>query len=224
MTRKSPQEKKQLDYERDHFTPGWNSSSRRFAKAWRGKKTHANRQYRRRSQELLVGMKTGIGEDDLFSDDLTAARFQESVSRKRLRKQGTMTLREKVETKLAKRATMVGRRARTKREAEAWAKSAVATLGGLQAEKFVEASRRAELLCRGNVDELRRVMSSRDPVDRALLFLRHIRDGSGHLVDALRRRPELQEALANWLKKAERADGRKATASPKQKKKLRTGH
>lgn len=129
MTRKSPQEKKQLDYERDHFTPGWNSSSRMFAKTWRGKKTHANRQYRRRSQELLVGMKTGIGEDDLFSDDLTAARFQESVSRKRLRKQGTMTLREKVETKLSKRATMVGRRARTKREAEAWAKSAVATLG-----------------------------------------------------------------------------------------------
>ena len=53
MGRKSPQEKKELEYTKDHFTFGWNSS-RAFPKTWKRKKTNLNREYRRKSGELSV--------------------------------------------------------------------------------------------------------------------------------------------------------------------------
>ena len=73
MSRKSPQEKKELEYTKGHFTFGF-KSSRMFPKTWKRKKTQANRQYRRKSQELLAGLKPGMDEEGLISDDLTAAR------------------------------------------------------------------------------------------------------------------------------------------------------
>lgn len=207
MNRKSPQEKKQLEYTKDHFTFGWHSS-RMFPKTWKRKKAHANRQYRRKAQELLWGVKPGIGQQDLTSDDLTAARFQKSITRKRLYKQGTVTLGEKVKAKLEKRAALVERRAQTKRSCDSRARSALTALNGLQGKELVEVARRAETLCRGNVDELRRVMSSQDPVDRALEFLHCISLGSAHESSALQRNPALQEGFSAWLKKAERATTR----------------
>lgn len=179
-----------------------------FPKTWKRKKTQVNRQYRRKSQKLLTDLKPGIGEVDVISEELTADRFQKSVSRKRLYKHGTVTLAQKVKAKMEKRAATVGRRTQSKQRSDRWAISAVTTLDGLQGEKLAEAVRRAETLCSGNVEELQRVTSSRDPVDRALEFLYHISFGSAHETYALYRSPELQHRLGMWLKKAKRVTGR----------------
>ena len=76
--RKSPQEKKSLEYTRDHFTFAEHSS---FPTTWKRKKTHANREFRRKSAELLVQAKSGMAVDDvaLIADDLTASLFQKSL-------------------------------------------------------------------------------------------------------------------------------------------------
>src|SRR5215472_16015046 len=102
--RRSPQEKKQLEYTKDHFTFGWDSS-RKFPQTWKRKKKNANRQYRRKSQELLTTAKPGMGTSDveLVGDGWTATRFQPSVSRKRLRKTGTVTVAEKIKKKFERR-------------------------------------------------------------------------------------------------------------------------
>src|SRR5215469_7742839 len=111
QVRKTPQEKKGLEYTKDHFTFG-QQSSRTFPKTWKRKKAHANREYRRKSGELLAQAKPGIGSQDLpaIADDLTAARFTKSVVRKPLEKTDTVTLEEKVRLKLARREKSVGRR------------------------------------------------------------------------------------------------------------------
>jgi len=108
--RKSPQQKKELELTRDHFTRGWHSS-RMFPRTWKRKKVGANREYRQKSEELLAQAKPGIGALDieLIADDPTAARFQKSVIRKRLHKIGTVTVGEKVKDKLERRAEAVGR-------------------------------------------------------------------------------------------------------------------
>jgi len=98
--RKSPQQKKELEYTRNHFTFGW-VSSRNFPQTWKRKKARVNRNYRHKSEEILAQAKPGIASDDVESiaDDLTAARFQKSISRKRLRKVGTVTVGEENQTK-----------------------------------------------------------------------------------------------------------------------------
>lgn len=218
MTRKSPQEKKELEYSKDHFTPGFDSS-RMFPRTWKRKKTQANRQYRRKSQELLAGLKPGMSEDDLIPDDLTASRFQKSVSRKRLHKQGTITLGEKVKLTLEHRAEMVGRRVNRKREAEAWANSALSTLNSLQGEKLIAFVRRADRYRHGSLDERLHVMSSQDPLDRAICFLGRIDYGSGggsaHEIYVVCRNPELRKGFETWLMKFEKL------ITPKQQNKAR---
>jgi hypothetical protein len=227
VDRKSPQEKKKLEYTKNHFTFGW-QSSRMFPKTWKQRKTKVNRQYRRKSQELLAELKPGLSEHDLTSDDLTATRFQKSVSRKRLYKQGTVTVGEKVKAKLEKRTAIAGRRVQGKRECDRWARSAVTTLNGLQAKELADVARRAKALCTGNMDELLHVMSSHHPVDRALEFLRRVSFGSAPETSALRRSEELQQGLATWLKNAEsvvvgsrhteasgRSEGRETTFAPR---------
>lgn len=207
MRRKSPQEKKALEYAKDHFTFG-RQSSRMFPKTWKVKKAQVNRQYRRKSQNVLADLRPGIGEADLMSEDLTAARFQKSISRKRLYKHGTVTLGEKVKVKMEKRAATVGRRNQLKERSDRRAMSAITTLDGLQDEELARAARRAETLCSGNAQELRRVMSSQDPVDRALEFLYRICFGSAHEIYALWRNPELQHRLGIWLNKPEKVTAR----------------
>jgi len=85
------------------------------------------------------------------------------------------------------------------------ATSAISTLGSLDSEKLVGVVRRADLLCGArNADELKRVLQSNDPIDRALHFLYRISSGSAFEIDALRRNPELDEALGIWMEKAKR--------------------
>lgn len=183
---------------KDHFTFGWNSS-RNFPQTWKRKKEHANRVYRRKSEELLAPAKPGMAGDDVdaLSDDLTAAHFQMSVSRKRLRKTGTVTVGEKVRMKLDRRADAVGRNVRRHRQYDDSASSAVRTLCSLGGEQLAEVVRRADLLCNArNADELKRVRCGKDRIDRALYFLRQVVvAGSTFERDALRRNSDVGEAF-----------------------------
>jgi hypothetical protein len=204
--RKSPQQKKELEYTKDHFTFGWHSS-RMFPNAWRLKKARLNRQYRRKSEQLLAQTKPGIEVDDveLVADDLTAARFQKSVIRKRLHKTGTVTVGEKVKRKLQKREEMVGRRVQRHQQYDRAATSAIGTLRSLDGRKFVDVVRQADLLCgTRNEGELKRVLQSNDPVDKALHFLYRIGSGSAFEQETLRRNPQLDKDLAVWIEKAKR--------------------
>jgi hypothetical protein len=202
--RKSPREKKSLEYTRDHFTFAEHSS---FPKMWKRKKTHANREYRRKSAGLLVQAKPGMGADDvaLIADDLTAALFQKSVVRKPLRKTGTVTVGEKVERKLVKREQSIGRRARSHEPYDLAADSAIRTLTSLEGENLVDVVRRARVLCDGgNPEEWVRLRQSSDPLDQALHFLQQLSHGSAYEIDAVRRNEELGAALAAWVTKANR--------------------
>jgi len=202
--RRSPQEKKSLEYTRDHFTFAEHSS---FPKTWKRKKTHANREYRRKSGELLVQAKPGMGADDVASitDDLTAPLFQKSVVRKRLRKTGTVTVGEKVERKLMKREESVGRRAKRRESFDIEADSAIHTLTSLEGERLVDFVRRASDLCGGgNSEEWLRVSKSGDPLDRALFFLEQLSHGSAYTIAAVCRNEKLRESLATWVTKANR--------------------
>jgi hypothetical protein len=200
--RKSPQQKKHEEYTKDHFTLGRHSS---FPKTWKRKKTYVNREYRRKSEELLLQAKPGMAADDvaLIADDLTAALFQKSVVRKPLHKTGTVTVGEKVKLKLEKREQRVGRSARSHEPYDRAATSAIRTLISLEGEKLVNVVRRAGLLCGARfTDEHARMQQSSDPVDQALYFLYRLTSGSGYEIEAIRRNQESGTALADWIAKA----------------------
>jgi len=80
---KTPQENKHLEYNRDHFT--FSSSGRAFSKAWMQKKALANRQYRRKSDELLALAKPMMPAKlvEVVAGDFTAAHLTKPVLRKR---------------------------------------------------------------------------------------------------------------------------------------------
>jgi hypothetical protein len=117
---KSPQQKKQLEYDKDHFT--FSESPHAFSKQWRRKKTHLSRQYRRRSEELLAPAKPQISADDAerVVGDLTIGHLKYSITRKPLRKSSTVTVGEKVQLKLEKRAQTAGRREKATRNMTVW--------------------------------------------------------------------------------------------------------
>jgi len=213
---KSPQEKKQLEYTRDHFTFGWHSS-RYFPKTWKAKKAQANRQYRRKSQEILAPAKTGATahEVEIVADDLTAARFQRSVSRKRLRKAGTVTVGEKIKTKLEYRREAVGRKVLQRQQYEARAASVLTTLNRMDKEQFVEAVRQAEAFCRGNVDYQTRVQLLKSQTNCALVFLLH---QLGRPTETLRRNPALANAFQPWVEKAARIIERDKRAADRKRR------
>jgi hypothetical protein len=202
---KSPREKKELEYAKGHFTFGF-VSSRNFPKTWKRKKTLANREYRHKSEELLTQAKAGIksNDEELMTDDLTPARFQKSISRKRLRKTGTVTVGEKVRRKLEARNAAVGRNVRRHEQFDNAVSATVKTLGSLERDELVVVVRRAELLTKRNADELKRVVQSKEPIDRALYVLYRISIGSAFEIDALRRNPEIYDQLRSWMGKAQR--------------------
>ncbi|MGD0903300.1 MAG: hypothetical protein ABR924_10210 [Terracidiphilus sp.] len=204
--RKSPQEKKFLELTKDHFTVGFRST-RTFPKTWKRKKAHANREYRRKSEELLVQAKPGIAGEDvsLVADDLTAARFQKSVVRKPLKKVGTITVGERIKLGLARRKDMAGRRLQRQETDRQAATLAISTLSSLEGERLVDFVRRAGVLC-GAMDakEAARMQLSKDPVDQALHFIYRIAWGLNSPAGAVCRDPELCKALAAWEAKANR--------------------
>jgi hypothetical protein len=68
----------------------------------------------------------------------------------------------------------------------------------------VDVVRRAKMLGHCSMDERNRLYRSSDPVDQALRFLHRLNWGSASQIDALRRNPELDKALGNWMAKATR--------------------
>ena len=204
--RKSPQEKKALELTKDHFTGGFNST-RSFHKKWKQKKTHANREYRRKSEELLAPAKPGIAAADvpLTVDDLTAVRFQKSVVRKPLRKTGTITVGEKIKVGLAKREQTVGRKVQRRESDHRAAASVIRTLSSLEGDRLVEFVRAAGRLCAAiGGDEARRVQLSKNPLDQALHFIYRLKWGLNSPADAVCRDEELHKALSAWTVKANR--------------------
>lgn len=224
--RKSPQEKKQDHYKKDHFTSGWNSQ-KSFRKGWKRKKAHVNREYRRKSDEVLAPAKTGIAAEDieLIGDDLTANRFENSVLRKRLRKVGTVTVGDKIRIQLEKRQLRTDRRLRQDQRYDQAATFAVNTLCSLEGEELIGAARSFDLLCANrNPAEWKRVFRSKAPVDRAMLFLYALAAGSVWECDALKRNPELNKALGAWVEKAviiarreERSESKRKLRKPSSK-------
>lgn len=203
--RKSPQEKKQLEFTRDHFSSGYNSA-RGFSKGWRRKKTRVNREYRRKSDELLAPLKPGLEADDvvMISEDLTTARFQKSVSRNRLHKIGIISVGERVKERLERRTDRAGRRAEQHRHFDHLAWQAVQTLNRLSGEELIKVVNRAGLLRKRNRIEHGRIKKSGDLVDQALDFLRAVSVGSGKELDALQRNPNVNRDLGLWIQKAHR--------------------
>jgi hypothetical protein len=204
--RKSPRQKKELEYTRDHFTGGFNSAVRGFSKGWQRKKAHVNRKLRRKSGELMAPAKLGLEAQDveIISSELTAAHLQKSATRKRLHKIGTVTMGERVKKRLQRLADAVGRKVQQRQHLDHAAAEAVRTLNRLSGERLVRVVYRGESLRKRNGDELKRVRNSKDPVDQALNFLYAVSIGSGRELDALRRNPKVNRELASWIQKANR--------------------
>ena len=97
--KKTPQEKKEAAYEKDHYTFAWHSPHS-FRKGWNKKKKNANRVIRRKSKGLLHAVQNSTCEDlGPEHECLTAELFRKGLSRKRLLKTGVVNLREKIKTK-----------------------------------------------------------------------------------------------------------------------------
>jgi hypothetical protein len=208
--RKSPQEKKQLEFEKDHFTFGMHSS-RTFPKVWKRKKTQANRESRRKGDKLFAPMKPEMSSEDvnLAMGDVTLKQIAKSLVGKRLRKSSTVTVGEKVRLILEKRAETVGRRVKKHQKFDLLAAEAVGTLMSLDDEQLVDFIRRAVVFLHGGDPiEWARIKQSEDRIDRALSFLESHRRGSADVHDALCRNEEILIAFRDWATKANRILGR----------------
>ncbi len=112
--KKTPKEKKDAAYEKDHYTFAW-KSPHGFQKSWKKKKNRVNRVVRRKSKALLHSIEgqsyTELSpEQESFTDQL----FRKGLSKKKLRKIGVVSLREKVEQKIADRKKHSGFNVRNK--------------------------------------------------------------------------------------------------------------
>lgn len=201
--RKSPQKKKNLEYSKGHFT--FSEYPHAFRRNWKRKKARVNRQYRRKSDELLAQAKPGISanEVELIACDLTAAHLQKSVLKERLRKSGTVTVGEKIKLKLERRRASIGRNTKKHDRYDELAREAVRVLNSLDGKQILELCMRARQIG-GDIKELRRITLSFNPIDRTVNFLWHISFGSAPEQEALRRNQELCEAYNAHMDRASR--------------------
>lgn len=201
---KSPQEKKRLAYAKDHFSPGEHSSSRH---SWRRKKTFTNREYRRKSDQLLTGVKAAMDVEQVsqIAEDLTVGHLQKSVTKKKLQKWGVIRLGEKVPLTLERRGERIGRwktsaAAKQKRVVEA-----IDTLKSLTGDQLIQFVRRFAFLYRGG-DPIgyQQMYVSKDRFDRAFVFLYELRQGRGSYREIICNSDQLKTTLDAWLVKANR--------------------
>ncbi len=110
--KKTPPEKKQAEYENDHYTFAWHSP-RGFRKTW--KKNYGNRVVRRKSKNLLHEVE-GLSLNELgpIEESFTAELFRKGMSRKKVRKTGVVNLREKIQVKKEQREGREERRGKRK--------------------------------------------------------------------------------------------------------------
>jgi hypothetical protein len=107
--------------------------------------------------------------------DVTVVHLKESVLTKSLRKLGTVSLGEKVQTKLQKRTKAIGRKVNHKRHYDEIFQAAMKTL-----------------------------LQSQDRLDRAIFFVEEISRGNAIYLDVLRRDQKLCLSFQSWKKKVER--------------------
>ena len=199
--RRSPQEKKRLEYTRNHFTFG-RQSSRTFPKVWKRKKAYVNRSFRRIGDGLLAQAKPGIPAEEAVAigEDVTIARIEKLRDRRALHKGGTVSVGEKVKLKLERRKEMVRRRVGSHEKYDRLAASAVETLTSLSGEQLAEVAHRASRLCHFiDQRQILRLRQSSDPIDQALHFFRSVSWGSAPEKQALCRNKELWDAWSSWI-------------------------
>ena len=97
--KKTPPEKKEAEYERDHYTFAWHSPHG-FRKTWKKKKNYRNRVVRRKSKNLLHEVE-GLSLNELgpVEESFTAELFRKGLTKKKVRKTGVVNLREKIRKK-----------------------------------------------------------------------------------------------------------------------------
>jgi hypothetical protein len=111
--KKTPQEKKEAAYEKDHYTFPW-ASPHSFRKSWKKKKNHVNRVVRRKSKNLLQQVeKSSYEKFGPEEESLTAELFRKGLGRKKLRKTGVVSLQEKINRKREYRARSFNIKARS---------------------------------------------------------------------------------------------------------------
>ena len=100
---KSPIEKKQRAYQRDHFD--WSEYPHRFRVTWPRKEALANRAYRRTVSQQLGAAQRGESEDAAVVDI-------GPVRRRTVRKWGAISLRDRVAGKIGRRLRSHGAKQR----------------------------------------------------------------------------------------------------------------
>ncbi len=101
--KKTPPEKKEAEYEMDHYTFA-RLSPRGFRKTWKKKKNYRNRVVRRKSKNLLHEVE-GLSLNELgpVEESFTAGLFRKGLTKKKVRKTGVVNLREKIQKKKDRR-------------------------------------------------------------------------------------------------------------------------
>ncbi len=108
--KKNPPEKKQLEYEKDHYTlPRF--SARGFRKTWKKKKNYRNRVVRRKSKHLLSEVADfSLSELTQAEDSFTSELLRKGLTKKKVYKTGVVNLREKIRRKKERREGAHGAR------------------------------------------------------------------------------------------------------------------
>ena len=116
---KTPQEKKQLHYDKDHVVSG-GEAPHAFRRKWPKKKTRANRDYRRRADQLTKAAEKEVQADGVENQESIATREQirKSVGRKPLVKWGVRTIRDEVEASLENRMEKESQLKKRKKETQ----------------------------------------------------------------------------------------------------------
>lgn len=203
--KKTPQQKKQLELKKDHFTLA--EYPHAFRKSWPKKKAHLNRQYRRKSDAILsvAKMEMSAGETEAVVGDVTAVQLESSVLAKRSNKWAPVSLGERIEIKLQKRQKTIGRRVGSKRKSDLFVRSAMTTLLELEGDELVHlVNRIAQVIHGGDPIEWSRLYQSKDHIDRAIFFVEQIERGDWSLCEALRRDRDICKAFQSWAAKANR--------------------
>ncbi len=206
--RKSPQEKKQLEYTRDHLYSG-GESAHGFRKTWPLKKALANREFRQKSGQLLRQVKPEMTIEDAegVTSEVTATRVEKSVSRRRLVKWGPTSVGDAVKFKRERRAETAGRRVKKQRKSGDLVAESLQTLNSLEGNRLKDVARRAFQLISRHGHESFALSQSLDPTDRAIyVFSEVCRDhrclcGNADFIDSIRRNAELCRQFRTWVKK-----------------------
>jgi len=109
MPRRTPQEKKRLEYDRDRYVEAENPHL--FRKGWPKKKALASRRERRRGERLLEGLRNLPAEAVVeHAEDaaLTASHAAHAQPGRWLAKQGVLTVRQRVAHRTARRVEQTG--------------------------------------------------------------------------------------------------------------------